>query len=147
VHADDHVVGRTYDGGQERRGRQLAGAVRRHEGRTGIQDVRSLAGSGRGRNQLPPVVPIPNLPLPHDSSSMQVHRVLPLTRLALSRKPVPVGRNADLVLDVTRNRVASKVALFLNPYPLMKKWIVEFIGTFFLVMTVGLAVRQNAPLA
>lgn len=78
---------------------------------------------------------------------MQVHRVLPLTRLALSRKPVPVGRNADLVLDVTRNRVVSKVALFLNPYPLMKKWIVEFIGTFFLVMTVGLAVRQNAPLA
>ena len=31
--------------------------------------------------------------------------------------------------------------------PHMKKWIVEFIGTFFLVLTVGLAVRQNAPLA
>ncbi len=29
----------------------------------------------------------------------------------------------------------------------MKKYIVEFIGTFFLVFTVGLAVRQNAPLA
>lgn len=29
----------------------------------------------------------------------------------------------------------------------MKKWIVEFIGTFFLVFTVGLAVRQGAPLA
>jgi aquaporin Z len=29
----------------------------------------------------------------------------------------------------------------------MKKYIVEFIGTFFLVFTVGLAVRQGAPLA
>ena len=29
----------------------------------------------------------------------------------------------------------------------MKKYIVEFIGTFFLVFTVGLSVRQNAPLA
>jgi aquaporin Z len=29
----------------------------------------------------------------------------------------------------------------------MKKYIVEFIGTFFLVFTVGLAVRQAAPLA
>ncbi|HVS52680.1 MAG TPA: aquaporin [Opitutaceae bacterium] len=29
----------------------------------------------------------------------------------------------------------------------MKKYVVEFIGTFFLVLTVGLAVRQNAPLA
>ncbi|HWL16493.1 MAG TPA: aquaporin [Opitutus sp.] len=29
----------------------------------------------------------------------------------------------------------------------MKKAIVEFIGTFFLVLTVGLAVRQGAPLA
>jgi aquaporin Z len=29
----------------------------------------------------------------------------------------------------------------------MKKYIVEFIGTFFLVFTVGLVVRQNAPLA
>lgn len=29
----------------------------------------------------------------------------------------------------------------------MKKYIVEFIGTFFLVLTVGLAVRQGAPLA
>lgn len=29
----------------------------------------------------------------------------------------------------------------------MKKYLVEFIGTFFLVLTVGLAVRQSAPLA
>lgn len=29
----------------------------------------------------------------------------------------------------------------------MKKYLVEFIGTFFLVLTVGLAVRQAAPLA
>src|SRR5688572_18629973 len=29
----------------------------------------------------------------------------------------------------------------------MKKYIVEFIGTFFLVFTVGLSVRQGAPLA
>lgn len=29
----------------------------------------------------------------------------------------------------------------------MKKYVVEFIGTFFLVLTVGLAVRQGAPLA
>ncbi len=29
----------------------------------------------------------------------------------------------------------------------MKKYIVEFIGTFFLVLTVGLTVRQGAPLA
>jgi aquaporin Z len=29
----------------------------------------------------------------------------------------------------------------------MKKYIVEFIGTFFLVFTVGLVLRQNAPLA
>lgn len=29
----------------------------------------------------------------------------------------------------------------------MKKYLVEFIGTFFLVLTVGLAVRQGAPLA
>lgn len=29
----------------------------------------------------------------------------------------------------------------------MKKYIVEFIGTFFLVLTVGLTVRQSAPLA
>ena len=29
----------------------------------------------------------------------------------------------------------------------MKKYIVEFIGTFFLVFTVGLAVRTNAPFA
>jgi aquaporin Z len=29
----------------------------------------------------------------------------------------------------------------------MKKYVVEFIGTFFLVFTVGLAVRQGAPLA
>ena len=29
----------------------------------------------------------------------------------------------------------------------MKKYIVEFIGTFFLVFTVGIAVRQNAPFA
>lgn len=29
----------------------------------------------------------------------------------------------------------------------MKKYIAEFIGTFFLVFTVGIAVRQNAPLA
>jgi aquaporin Z len=29
----------------------------------------------------------------------------------------------------------------------MKKYVVEFIGTFFLVFTVGLAVRNNAPLA
>lgn len=29
----------------------------------------------------------------------------------------------------------------------MKKYLVEFIGTFFLVFTVGLAVRQGAPLA
>src|SRR5258706_15312359 len=29
----------------------------------------------------------------------------------------------------------------------MKKYIVEFIGTFFLVFTVGIAVRQAAPFA
>src|SRR5437764_3024230 len=29
----------------------------------------------------------------------------------------------------------------------MKKYVVEFIGTFFLVFTVGIAVRQAAPLA
>jgi aquaporin Z len=29
----------------------------------------------------------------------------------------------------------------------MKKWIVEFIGTFFFVFTIGLAVRQGSPLA
>lgn len=29
----------------------------------------------------------------------------------------------------------------------MKKYLVEFIGTFFLVFTVGIAVRQNAPFA
>ncbi len=29
----------------------------------------------------------------------------------------------------------------------MKKYVVEFIGTFFLVFTVGIAVRQNAPFA
>jgi aquaporin Z len=29
----------------------------------------------------------------------------------------------------------------------MKKYVVEFIGTFFLVLTVGLVVRQGAPLA
>lgn len=29
----------------------------------------------------------------------------------------------------------------------MKKYLVEFIGTFFFVFTIGLAVRQNAPLA
>lgn len=29
----------------------------------------------------------------------------------------------------------------------MRKYIVEFIGTFFLVFTVGIAVRQNAPFA
>ncbi len=29
----------------------------------------------------------------------------------------------------------------------MKKWIVEFIGTFFFVLTIGLAVRQGAALA
>ena len=34
-----------------------------------------------------------------------------------------------------------------NPLRVMKKVIVEFIGTFFLVLTVGLAVRQGAPLA
>src|SRR3954466_13147701 len=29
----------------------------------------------------------------------------------------------------------------------MKKYLVEFIGTFFLVFTVGIAVRQGAPFA
>ena len=29
----------------------------------------------------------------------------------------------------------------------MKKYLVEFIGTFFLVFTVGIAVRQAAPFA
>ena len=29
----------------------------------------------------------------------------------------------------------------------MKKYLVEFIGTFFLVLTVGAAVRSGAPLA
>jgi len=33
------------------------------------------------------------------------------------------------------------------PAPPMKKYIVEFIGTFFLVFTVGIAVRSSAPLA
>ena len=29
----------------------------------------------------------------------------------------------------------------------MKKYLVEFIGTFFLVFTVGMSVRSGAPLA
>lgn len=34
-----------------------------------------------------------------------------------------------------------------SPPLVMKKWIVEFIGTFFFVFTIGLAVRQGAALA
>ncbi len=40
--------------------------------------------------------------------------------------------------------VAVPQVLQLHP---MKKYLVEFIGTFFLVFTVGMAVRGNAPLA
>jgi aquaporin Z len=49
------------------------------------------------------------------------------------RRPIP--------LDPTRGCV------LIPPHPLMKKYLVEFIGTFFLVFTVGMAVRSGAPLA
>jgi aquaporin Z len=46
-----------------------------------------------------------------------------------------------------RNALSSNVSnIPLLPNP-MKKYLVEFIGTFFLVFTVGIAVRNNAPFA
>jgi len=51
-------------------------------------------------------------------------------------------RGSKLALLATRSRAASPH----NATP-WKKYLVEFIGTFFLVFTVGIAVRQAAPLA
>src|SRR3954462_14116164 len=58
-----------------------------------------------------------------------------------------LGRAVTAISRVQWLAPALRTPCLTTPLTLMKKYLVEFIGTFFLVLTVGLALRQGAPLA
>src|SRR5215203_36747 len=66
-----------------------------------------------------------------------------VTLIAVESTAIALSRDSE-----THCLPLSKTYLSLrSAQPLMKKYLVEFIGTFFLVFTVGIAVRQGAPFA